>query len=108
MSNNLVSYVHVIHPDQGDYVAFGPDDEEVPDWALKQMGAHCFVDGAHPLEQASPVRAEGTPPPKSGAGATKDAWAEYAIEKDVEVPSDANRDQIIAALAEAGVPVDQQ
>jgi hypothetical protein len=41
----LVSYVHVEGPDG--MVAFGPDDE-VPEWAARKMGAHCFEDGEHP------------------------------------------------------------
>jgi hypothetical protein len=103
MSNGLVSYVHVTHPEQGLPVAFGPDDD-LPDWAAEQMGAHCFEGGVHPHAD----RPEGTPPPRNGPGSSKDAWAEYAIEKDVEVPPDASREQIIAALADAGIPVDPQ
>lgn len=102
----LVSYVHVVHPDTAEPVAFGPDDE-VPEWAARQMGAHCFDDGVHPyIDESDPERPEGTPPPKAGPGSSKDAWSLYAIEQNVDVPGDASRDAIIAALAEAGIAVD--
>lgn len=29
-------------------VSFGPGDKNIPDWALEQMGDHCFVDGRRP------------------------------------------------------------
>ncbi len=43
-------------------------------------------------------------PPRSGSGASKDAWAEYARANQVDVPEGAGRADIIAALDQAGVP----
>jgi hypothetical protein len=47
-------------------------------------------------------------PPKGGAGSGKEAWADYAKANGVDVPDDATRDDIIAALDKAGVPTEQQ
>lgn len=44
----LVSTVWVRKDWASEPVAFGPDSEEIPDWALEQMGDHCFVDGERP------------------------------------------------------------
>lgn len=46
------------------------------------------------------------PPPKSGAGSGRDAWAEYATARGVAVPDGAGRDDIVAALDAAGVPTE--
>lgn len=45
-------------------------------------------------------------PPKGGAGSGKEAWADYAAERGVEVDEDATRDEIVAALDAAGVPTE--
>lgn len=114
MSNNektvdgkLVSYVHV-QDERGTSAAFGPDDE-VPEWAARKMGAHCFEGGVHPLgaeaEQDDDGDAAG-PPPKAGRGSSAAAWADYAKAHDVDVPDDAGRDEIIAALQAADVPTE--
>lgn len=96
----LVSHVHVYDKDQNP-VVFGPDDD-VPAWAAKQMGPHCFADeGGEPSD-----REVGSVPPKAGAGSSKDAWAAYASEQGVDVEADASRDQIIQAVQDAGKPVD--
>lgn len=46
---------------------------------------------------------DNAPPPRSGAGSGRDAWAAYALEHDVPVPDDAHREDIITALDAAGV-----
>lgn len=106
----LAYTVHVVD-DKGRFVAFGPGDD-VPEWAAKQMGAHCFEDGEHPYPDAGkPVdqqREAGTPPPKAGKGSGTAEWAAYAAEQGVDVPEDATRDAIVQAVADAGKPVDQQ
>lgn len=40
--------VYVTDPTTREPVPFGPDSEDIPDWALEQMGDHCFVDGERP------------------------------------------------------------
>lgn len=42
-------------------------------------------------------------PPKSGTGSGRDAWAAYASAYSVDVTDDMSRDDIFAALDEAGV-----
>ena len=83
----------------GNIVGFGPGDD-LPDEVARQIGAHAFEDGVHPLGD-KPAASDG-PPPKAGAGSSADAWAAYADGK-VDVPDDAKRDEIIAALDAAGI-----
>jgi hypothetical protein len=44
------------------------------------------------------------PPPRNGKGSGTDAWHAYAGHAGVEVPADATRDEVIAALDAADVP----
>jgi len=44
-------------------------------------------------------------PPRGGAGATEEAWREYATGVGIEVPEDAGRDDIVA-LVDAQHPQD--
>lgn len=44
------------------------------------------------------------PPPRAGRGATADAWADYALDHNVEVEEGQSRDDIIAACEKAGIP----
>lgn len=46
--NGLISYVHVID-DDGVPQAFGPQDD-LPEWAIDKIGAHCFEDGKKPAK----------------------------------------------------------
>jgi len=101
MGRQLVSHVHV-YDDRSESHVFGPGDE-IPDWAAKQMGDHCFVDG----DSGQSEREAGSIPPKAGAGSSKDAWRAYATEQGVDVEADATRDQIIQTVQDAGKPVDQ-
>ncbi len=44
------------------------------------------------------------PPPKSGAGSGKEAWSAYATSLGAEVKPEATREDIIAAIEQAGFP----
>lgn len=56
MKVDLVSSVHLVAPD-GNPSVFLPGDD-VPEWALRRMGNHCFEDGVHPLGRPAPVQPE--------------------------------------------------
>jgi len=47
-----------------------------------------------------------TPPPKTGKGSGPEAWRAYAEKVDVEVPADASREDVIAAVDAAGKPTE--
>jgi hypothetical protein len=103
MAAHLVSNVHV-YDERGEVHVFGVDDD-VPEWAARKMGAHCFEDGEHPFPESSADEGD-TPPPKAGAGSSAEAWSKFAASKGVDVPADAKRDDVIAALEAAGVPTE--
>lgn len=88
---------------------FGPSDQ-VPEWALRKMGTHCFEDGEHPLAGAPEPDIEPPAPPavpaKAGPNSSKDAWAAYAQALEVDITACGTRDAIIAAVADAGHPVE--
>lgn len=66
MKAPLVATVHV--PDETNtYVAFSPGDD-VPEWALKKMGAHCFEDRIHPLQGSAEDKEE-------------DGWASRSLDE---------------------------
>ena len=75
--------------DQGnDVIQAAPDGRMVA--TLTSDGS----DGGHP-----PVPPpDGELPPKSGAGATRDAWAAAAAERNITVTGDMSRDDIIRAV----------
>lgn len=117
----LKAHVHV-SDDAGQSHVFGPDDQ-VPDWAAEKITNPAAWDGDAPAdgpsdEQDAPTDeppddedgpADGDapddgPPPQSGRGGGRAAWAAYAAANDVEVADGATRDDIIAALNAAGVP----
>lgn len=112
----LNTTVHVKDPNGG-FAAFGPGDE-VPEWAARQMGAHCFEDGVHPYAdepEADEAVGESEPenerptveiPAKAGPKASKDAWVDYANSLGVDVAGCGTRDEVIAAVADAGHPVE--
>lgn len=85
--------VVVADPVTGDvhYVAAGevPDDD-----VAALLGEHLFT------EPDSDI------PPRSGKGSGAPAWAAYAGDNGVDVDPDASRDDIIAALEAASVPVE--
>lgn len=101
VKGKLVSYVYVTN-DRGAAEVFGPDDA-VPQWAAEKMGAHCWEGGEHP---SSGEAEKSGPPPKSGRGSSLEAWQEYAAAHDVDVESAQNRDDVVAALDQAGVPTE--
>ncbi|AXH89412.1 hypothetical protein [Micromonospora aurantiaca] len=53
--------------------------------------------------EGGPEGGQDGPPPKGGAGSGAPAWREYAASNEVEVPADASREDVIAALDAAGV-----
>lgn len=113
---------------------FGPDDDlSTPenDWALAAITNDAvWADGNVPprkqappaadsdevallkariaeLENAQAATGQGDgpkPPPRSGPGSGAAEWREYAAAVDVEVPADADRPAVIAALDAAGKP----
>ena len=103
--SKLVNYVYVTGPDGVEW--FGPDDD-VPEWAARKMGAHCFEDGEHPYpdEPAAESDVQDVPPPKAGPKSSKEAWAVYAEQVGVDVSGCGSRDEIIAAVSDAGHPVE--
>lgn len=88
--------------------SFLPGDD-VPDWAAKQItNPHAWetVEDDVPAAQPEPVfvPVEDDPtgaPPKSGSGASRQAWADHAESKGVEVNPDWKREDIIAAVESA-------
>lgn len=92
--------------------SFLPGDD-VPDWAAKQItNPHAWEavedDLVLPGFAAQPalefVPSEDDPtgaPPKSGSGASRQAWADHAESKGVEVNPDWKREDIIAAVESA-------
>ncbi|RAO26478.1 hypothetical protein PSN13_06506 [Micromonospora saelicesensis] len=54
-------------------------------------------------EPVTPVERQDGPPPKGGAGSGAPSWREYAARNNVEVASDASREDVVAALDAAGV-----
>lgn len=119
MGWRLSTYVHAVARDDagqltGQSATFGPGDA-LPDWAVAAISnPDVWAERGdspdpepEPKAPAAPVQpATGGPPPKGGAGSGAPEWRAYAARKDVEVPEDANRDQVIAALTEAGVPTE--
>jgi hypothetical protein len=121
------SYVHVIEVgDDGSPTGraqwFGPQDT-VPEWAYPYMtnpkiwaeppGAKTAEVPPPPSEPATaPVQAEAPAnevkaPPRGGAGSGRSEWATYATAKGVDVGEDLkSRDDIIAALELAGIPIE--
>lgn len=92
-----LAYAVVVNGPDGEPVTITPD-KQVPDWAAKQIGDHAYV--------TDDEAADDGPPPKTGKGSAKEAWVTYADTLGVEVDADATRDDIIAAIAEAGHPVE--
>jgi hypothetical protein len=101
MANKVGDLAVYVKDKDGQTHWFMPGDV-VPGWAAKQMGAHCFApdgddeagDGDRP-----PV------PPQSGRGSSHEKWEAYAQAHDVDTAG-LDRDGIIAACEEAGVPVE--
>lgn len=118
---NLIAHVHVRDPEGGPRV-LAPGDK-VPDWALEQITNPKAWEGgrvpaARPAPEAKPnsQQPDGTtppapaavkPPPRGGAGSGRDPWAAYARAAGHDSIAElATRDEILAALQAAGVPVE--
>lgn len=118
-ARKLATYVHV-YDDHGAVTVFGPNDD-VPAWAQKKItnpDVWADSDDEPDSAPADPGNSggigdgegagdsDGQVPPRGGAGSGAEAWRAYAAAKGVEVAADAGRDDVIAALEEAGVPTE--
>jgi hypothetical protein len=70
---------------------------------------HGYTDDT-PDEEVGPGDAdsppgEGRPPARAGRGSSVEAWADYALDHNVEISDNQSRDEIIAACEKAGIPV---
>ncbi|GJO41963.1 hypothetical protein [Mycobacterium marinum] len=89
--------------DKGVLHQFGPGSD-VPAWARKKITNPAVWDEPPAVPEASGSGGGDSPPPHAGRGSGRDAWAAYA--KDHHVDADGlERDEIITACQEAGVPV---
>lgn len=95
----LTDRTMLVHPETGQSVHLDKG-AEVPAWVDGLVGPHLLDAADVPTERTSGV------PPKGGPGSGRDAWAAYAAEHDVEVPADASREDIVAALDAADVPTE--
>jgi hypothetical protein len=59
-----------------------------------------------PEQVPAPAHDDPTPPPRSGQGSGRPAWAEHATRLGVTVADAADRGDIIAAVKAAGHPID--
>jgi len=97
---------------RGDIVSWAPN--QVVDVDDADKDAVGFYRGlikagiAELLEEAKAAKATAAPtsttgpepPPRAGAGSSRDAWADYAASQGIEVTDDMTRDDIVAALEE--------
>lgn len=97
-----------IHVYEGaDVIVYRPGDEVRPEHRGQITAPGVWMD--EPGDEREP---ELRVPAKSGPGSGKKAWAEYAVsaasdrDMNIDIPGDASRDEIIAALAEAGIPTE--
>lgn len=79
--------------------------DEIPAWALKDI-TNPYVLGDQAVEADAAPGDPGGPPPKAGKGSGEDKWRAYAEEHEVDVTDLKSRDEIIARLEEAGIPVE--
>lgn len=117
MAKKIGQYSVALTGPDGVVHTFAPGTDEYPDWAAKKMGPHCFEGGEDLFNEDGKRQAvihhdavvdEHTgdgPPPQSGAGSGVKAWRSYAEAQEYDVEG-LDRDEIIAALEEAGVPVE--
>jgi hypothetical protein len=109
MAKKIGEYAVHLTDETGTLHSFLPGDE-VPAWAEKRMGDHCFEGGGDEFDEDGQHPAAGgggdVPlPPQSGRGSSTDKWAAYAESNGVDVEG-LDRDEIIAACEEAGVAVE--
>lgn len=119
--STLITHV-ALFDEQGFLQQFGPGDQP-PAWARKKLTNPKLwdqtPDGSEPAAGGdelppatgtgpAPVPAGGgdAPPPLAGNGSGRDRWAAYAAGHGVEVGEDDKRDEIVAKLREANIPVE--
>lgn len=95
MARKLTSTVYLTAED-GSVTSYGPGDT-VPADVAKRITNPDVWEGSDDAESDGP-------PPRAGAGSSKDKWVAYAEANGVTVDEDATRDDIIAAVEAAGVP----
>lgn len=98
MAKKIGDLAVYVSDDAGVVHCFLPGDE-VPSWAAKTMGPHCF-EGIEDDQEPS------GPPPKAGKGSGEPAWRAYAEAQGIDVSQADGRDDIIDTLESAGVPVE--
>lgn len=105
----LNTTVHVY--DGADTIVYRPGDEVRPEHRAQITAPGVWVD--EPGEDLQEDKPEGLSiPPKAGPGSGKKAWAAYAVDASaaqgmkIDIPGDATRDEIVAALTEAGIPTE--
>lgn len=81
--------------------AYGNADS-VPAEVAEQIGDLAWDTQAAP--EVIPAVVPGQAPPRAGRGSGRDAWAAYAASLGVEVPGDATREDIIAAVDKKETP----
>ncbi|WP_240801626.1 hypothetical protein [Streptomyces sp. A1136] len=91
----LIAYVHV------DGETYGPDDK-VPTAVAARIGEHAWAKDTEDTELPDGGGDESGPPPRSGRGSGRDAWAAYA-EANGYAAGESTREQIIADLEAGGV-----
>jgi len=102
----LRSHVHVAGR------AFGPDDDVPAE--LHPLITNPKAWDVPPGTPIKPAKIPDTggdgdgPPPRGGAGSGAPEWRAYARAHNVDVDDTADRDAVIAALDEAGVPTERQ
>lgn len=94
-----------LHDDDGVLVSLLPGDD-VPGWAVGRIGEHALATGEDDGVDEADDDAHDAPPPKAGKGSGEDKWRAYAERHGVDVPEAEGRDDVIAALESAGVPVE--
>jgi hypothetical protein len=87
---------------KGKKVVVLPGDD-LPEWAKI---TNPYVLGLDPDAEHDDDGAGSGPPPRAGKGSGEDKWRAYAEEQGVDVSEAEGRDDVIAALEEADVPVE--
>ncbi len=106
MAHVLAANTVAVEPVSGAVKAFLAGDEP-PEWAYGQITSAELWEGGvvpEPVEHAPSAPADGSPPPRGGAGSGLGPWQQYAAAKGVTVQPEATREDIIAACEAAGVP----
>jgi hypothetical protein len=98
MGRRLNTTVHVHLPEGSK--AYGPGDDVPKEHAALITNPKAWADGDGEDGE------DGGIPPRAGKGSGKDAWVAYAAANDVDHDPDATRDEIVAAVESAGVPVE--